>query len=71
MVMKPGERWHCANAACRCSVLVETGGEIAGGNPRCACGGAMKKDYSPPVFRCLDLPTFPEPVLASRDSSVE
>jgi len=71
MVMKFGERWHCANAACRCSVLVETGGEIEGGNPRCACGAAMKKDYSPPVFRRLDSLWFPEPQYAIRDSSVE
>jgi hypothetical protein len=71
MVMKSGERWHCTIAACRCSVLVETSGEIEGRNPRCACGGVMKKDYSPPVVRCLDFLPFPEPVLAIRDSAVE
>jgi hypothetical protein len=71
MVMKSGERWHCTNALCRCSVLVETSGEIEGGIPRCACGASMKKDYSPPVFRFLDSLHFPGPASAMRDSAVE
>gem|GEM_PF-1166479 len=69
MMMKAGEHWHCTNAACRCSVLVEISGEIEGRNPLCACGGFMKKDSSPPVVRCLDFLSFPEPVLAIRDSA--
>jgi hypothetical protein len=71
MVMKSGERWHCANATCGCSVLVETTGEIEGRNPRCACGGVMKKVFSPPAFRRLDCPQFPEPELALRHSAEE
>jgi hypothetical protein len=31
----------------------------------------MKKDYSPPVFRCLDFLQFPEPELALRHSAEE
>lgn len=69
MVMKTGERWHCTNAACRCSILVETSGEIEGENPLCACGNAMKKVYSPPVFRYLDFLHFPEAVVTHQDSS--
>lgn len=68
MVMKSGERWHCMNPACQCSVLVETTGEMEGCNPRCACGSIMKKEYSPPVLRYLDFLRFPEPVLAPRGS---
>ena len=68
MVMKSGERWHCMNPACQCSVLVETTGEMEGSNPRCACGGLMKKEYSPPVLRYLDFLRFPEPALAPRAS---
>lgn len=68
MVMKTGERWHCSNAACGCSVLVETTGEAEGKNPQCACGSLMKKEYAPPVFQYLDFLRFPEPVSASRDS---
>jgi len=71
MVMKSGERWHCINAACRCSVLVETTGEIEGRNPGCACGGVLKKDFSPPAFRRLDFLQFPEPELALQRSAEE
>lgn len=71
MVMKSGERWHCANAACRCSLLVETSGEIEGRNPRCTCGGVMKKVFSPPVFRRLDFPQLAEPEFVLRHSAEE
>jgi hypothetical protein len=71
MVMKFGERWHCINPACGCAVLVESDGGIEGQNPRCACGGVMKKGYSPPVFRYLDFLRFPETAFADRDSSKE
>jgi hypothetical protein len=54
MLMKSGERWHCANPACRCEVLVESDGQVPGASPRCACGGALQKNYVPPVFRYLD-----------------
>ena len=68
MVMKTGDRWHCTNAACNCSVLVETTGEMKGKNPQCACGSVMKKQYSPPVFQCLDFVRFPDSVPASHES---
>lgn len=58
--MKAGERWHCTNPACGCSILVETRGEAEGKNPVCACGCLMKKRYAPPVFRYLDFLRFPE-----------
>ncbi len=54
MLMRSGERWHCVNPACRCAVLVESEGNIAGQNPRCACGRPMKRNYIPPVFKYLD-----------------
>jgi hypothetical protein len=68
MVMKIGERWRCTNAACGCSILVETAGNAEGENPRCACGSIMKKLYAPPVFHCLDFLRFPEPLPAGRES---
>jgi len=49
--------------------MVEANAEIEGLNPRCTCGGVMKKDYSPPVFRYLDFLKFPEPALARRDAA--
>ena len=51
MLMKAKERWHCVNPACGCQVIVEVSGEIDGQNPRCACGGIMKKKYAAPRFR--------------------
>jgi hypothetical protein len=66
MVMKGGERWHCTDLACRCSVLVENTGEIEGKNPVCACGSVMKKQYSPPVLQYLDFLRFPEPAPAQQ-----
>jgi hypothetical protein len=54
MLMKARERWHCINPACGCQVVVEIGGEIEGQNPRCACGGIMKKKYNSTVFSYLD-----------------
>jgi len=66
MLMKSGERWHCINPACGCSVLVETNGEIEGQNPRCACGSVLKKGYSPPVFRYLDFLKVRSPELVNR-----
>jgi hypothetical protein len=71
MVMKTGERWHCTNPACRCSILVETSGEAEGRNPQCACGSVMKRQYSPPVFQYLDFLRFPEPAAVSRESKEE
>jgi len=67
-VMKTGERWHCTNAACRCSILVEATGETEGKNPLCACGSVMKKQYAPPVFQYLDFLRFPEPLPTRQDS---
>lgn len=68
MMMKARERWYCTNAACRCSILVETSGITGRKNPLCACGGVMKKQYAPPVFRYLDFLRFPEPEPALQHS---
>ena len=63
MQMKSGERWHCVNPACRCEVLVESDGEIPGTSPRCVCGGAMKRNYAPPVFHYLDFLRVQDPAV--------
>ena len=54
MLMKARERWHCTTLDCGCQVVVEISGEIEGLNPRCACGGIMKKKCNSPVFTYLD-----------------
>jgi hypothetical protein len=70
MLMKARERWHCANLDCGCQVVVEVSGEIEGQNPRCACGGLMKKKYNSPVYTYLDFlrADQPAPTRTSRDS---
>ena len=54
MLMKTGERWHCTDQACQCQILVETGGQIEGLNPRCACGEIMEKNYTSYASAYLD-----------------
>ena len=54
MVIHPGERWHCINLSCRCTVIVNSGTLREGVNPRCSCGSVMKKDFKAPVFFYLD-----------------
>ena len=68
MLMKARERWHCVNLDYGCQIVVEISGEIEGLNPRCACGGTMKKKYSSPVFTYLDFLRADEssPTKASR-----
>lgn len=61
MVMRVKERWHCVSVGCGCQVIVEIGGEIHGQNPRCACGGIMRKKYTSPVFAYLDFLRIDEP----------
>jgi hypothetical protein len=70
MLMKARERWHCSNVSCGCQVVVEISGEVEGQNPRCACGGLMRKKYTSPVFTYLDFLRIEEPaatVHASRE----
>lgn len=71
MLMKSGETWHCTTPGCFCRVRVEATGEIEGQNPRCACGGLLKKDYHPPVFKYLEFLRFGEPALTHSESSEE
>jgi hypothetical protein len=46
--------YHCQNRDCDSEILVTKASLEASANPRCSCGGEMKKPYSPPVFRLLD-----------------
>jgi hypothetical protein len=71
MVMQPGERWHCINLACRCTIVVESGTSQEGVNPRCSCGSIMKKDYKPPVFSYLDFLKFDPPLVGAEKSDQE
>ena len=60
MVMKKGEFWHCTNPNCGCEV--KTTGEVDGENPRCTCGGIIKKNYVPPFVSYLQFLHEEEPL---------
>ena len=68
MIMKSGEHWTCSHPACQRAVVAESSGEIAGSNPQCACGSAMKEVYSPRVFRYLDFLRFGHPEITPSGS---
>ena len=68
MLLQPGERWHCTNPACRCTVVIESGTWQEGVNPRCSCGSVMKKDFRPPVLFCLNFLKFVPPFVATETS---
>jgi hypothetical protein len=47
-----GERWRCQNRAYGGEIQVVTSSKAEDGiNPRCPCGGIMKKPYHKPVLR--------------------
>lgn len=54
MLMQSGDRWLCSNAACRAELVVGLNKLIPGDRLRCACGAAMLKHPSLPVFGYLD-----------------
>jgi hypothetical protein len=71
MVMRTGERWHCIAPECGCSVNVTADGHIPGENPRCACGGELKKTYSPPTLTYLEFLSIAQPASVRRDFEEE
>jgi hypothetical protein len=71
MLGKAVERWQCGNPACRSEVLVEANVEVRRTYPRCSCGGALKKNYSPPALRNLDFLYLHELILANTLSGEE
>jgi hypothetical protein len=71
MVIHSGERWHCIDLACRCTVIVEAGTLQEGGNPRCSCGSIMKKDFNPPIFSYLDFLKFDSQFVRTEKSDQE
>ena len=54
MPMKLGQRYVCTNPLCRAEIEV-TRASLDVANPKCACGAEMKKPYSTPIFRRLDV----------------
>jgi hypothetical protein len=52
--MTKDQVYHCQNRDCDAEILVTKASLETSANPRCGCGAAMKKPYSPPVLRLLD-----------------
>lgn len=71
MLMKSSERWHCTNPECHCEILVESDGKIDGQNPRCSCGGVMKKKYSSPALSYLEFLRLDETLIHKERSCEE
>jgi hypothetical protein len=54
MLMTEGQIYRCQNPLCRCEILVTKASALGAlQNPRCGCGGNMKKPYTPPVLRVI------------------
>jgi hypothetical protein len=54
MTMDKGQRYRCQDANCRLEVVVIEPSKEAVLNPRCCCGGEMKRRYTKPRFKRLD-----------------
>jgi hypothetical protein len=54
MLIQAGDLWLCTNPACRSELSVGATSSFEVDRVFCACGSAMKKHYTRPVFRYLD-----------------
>ena len=50
MTMRVGQKFRCQNLHCRSEVVVVEASLESDRNPRCCCGGEMKKPYRKPTF---------------------
>ncbi len=50
--MTEGQLYRCYN--CGCEIKVTRTSAQARANPRCGCGGPMKKPYKKPALRALN-----------------
>lgn len=49
MRMRRNDRWRCSNAECGGEILVLANAKaFSPTNPRCSCGGLMRKPYTSP-----------------------
>jgi hypothetical protein len=57
-----GQLYRCQNPDCGCELQVTKTSTAAKFNPRCGCGGEIKKLYGKPVCKALDTPSvaFPD-----------
>ena len=60
MTFEKNDHWICQNKDCLAELIVIAPSRLhEGQNPRCLCGGIMKKPYSVPKFKVHD-PRDPE-----------
>lgn len=48
--MQRGQRYRCQNRKCAAEIEVSKDSIEGRSNPRCCCGGEMKKPYAKPVL---------------------
>jgi len=51
MIMTENQIFRCQNRSCGCEIRVIKSAIEGNSNPRCCCGGEMKKPYMAPVLR--------------------
>jgi hypothetical protein len=51
MSMRVGQKFRCQSPDCRSEIVVTEASMRAPFNPRCCCGGEMKKPYKKPTFQ--------------------
>jgi hypothetical protein len=68
MEMKSRKAWYCTNPQCQREIWLETGAESEGGNPRCSCGGILRKNDLPSFSAYLGFLRTEEPASVPLDS---
>ena len=67
--MRKGELWVCMSPLCGCEIEIVASSNLENQNPRCLCGGEMRKPYIKPMLRLLSAEEvarrFPLPSLNS------
>jgi hypothetical protein len=67
--LQKGERWRCQNRACASEILILQPSQLeSGSNPRCSCGSAMKKPYTPPKCKTYEVSAPVESLLKTMQS---
>lgn len=51
MTMLVGQKFRCQNLDCRSEIVVTEASMRAPFNPKCSCGGEMKKAYKKPTLK--------------------
>ncbi len=53
MKLYKGQTYRCQNPLCRAEIQITKDSIEGSSNPRCCCGGEMKKSYVKPIARLV------------------